>query len=329
VSLRSTIGRYRSLDLVIVGYSLYSEGGDWRSIHLYFRDAQQKGRRVHLVDGRRGDGLRQLLAAGAFAPRIIVNALASLEHWPCALLCLLRRDTFIYLHETEHALDQFQRQHPLHYRLLARVLRNNPLLCVSRQAEALYQQRFGSTRTHVVYENVRAPEAAIFAPGRRQVVMVGSMDARKGVDLFSRVADLAAGKFPEWQFHWIGGGAHGPLYLSEHVRWHGWQPAASAFLAQADAFFLSSVDDPCPLAALEALALGKRCVAYGHTGIAELVQGIAGCEVYQAYSPEAALAALNRAFQCEVDLEAIRARVLSNTSGQAFAARFEDVLGLK
>jgi glycosyltransferase involved in cell wall biosynthesis len=330
VNLDSIFRRYRSLDLVIVGYSLFSEGGDWRSIYLYFRDAQQRGREVHLVDGRRPDGRKQLLAAAAFAPRIVVNALASLTRWPCLLVCLLRKDVFIYLHDTEYMLDNYRRSNPLRYRLIRRVLGRNPVLCVSRQAEALYRTRFGSSRTHVMYENVRVPDTASFPPDRCHVVMIGSMDERKGVDLFSRVADLAAERFRNWQFHWLGGrGARGSLYLSPRVLWHGWQPTAQTLLAAADVFFLSSIDDPCSLAALEALAMGKRCVVYQHTGIVELVQGIQGCAVYREYSPEAALEALNKALECQLDLDAVRMRVLGNTGDQAFAARLETVLGLK
>jgi len=330
VSLLSIRGRYRSLDLVIVGYSLFSEGGDWRSIYLYFRDAQQKGRGIHLVDGRRPDGRKQLLAAAAFAPRIVVNALASLMRWPCLLLCLFRRDVFIYLHDTEYMLDRCHRSHPLRYRLIRRVLRRNPVLCVSRQAENLYRERYGSTRTHVVYECTRVTTLDAFTPGRLHILMAGSMDQRKGVPLFSQVAELAATRFPGWRFHWCGGsGSTADLHRSGRVSWHGWQPALHPFMERADIFFLSSLDDPCPLVALEALAAGKKCVVFRQTGVAELVEGLAGCAVYEDYSAQAALAAIREAASAPLDLERLREAVLEKTGDRQFASNLESAIGLE
>ena len=322
--------RYRSLDLAVVGSTFFSDGGDWRSIYAFFRTAQQEGRNVQLIDLRRSDGLKQLLAAGMFSPRVIVNAMASLMSWPCLLLCLLRRDVYVYLHETEFALDAARKTHPVRFRLFRRIMRRNPVLCVSHQAEALYRQQYGSTSTHVVYECARTPDTRSFRSGRVHIVMAGSMDERKGVTLFSRVAELAADHFPDWQFHWIGGRAsERKLEQSARVTWHGWQPGVAVFLAQADVFLLSSVDDPCPLAALEALALHKRCVAYRNTGIAELIEGIAGCAVYDSYAPEAALAAVERALHGAFDREAVQTRIMDKVQDAAYAGQLQTILGLR
>ena len=64
-------------------------------------------------------------------------------------------------------------------------------------------------------------------------------------------------------------------------------------------FFLSSIDDPCPLSALEALNAGVGCVAYEQTGTAELIQGFLGCSIYRDYNPEAALFAIEEALQSD------------------------------
>ena len=321
--------RYRSLDLVIIGHTLFSEGGDWRSIYLYYRDAQRRGRKVHLVDGRRADGFKQLLAAGCFAPRIIVNSLGSLFRWPCLIMCLLRKDVQIYLHETGYYLDRTAREYPVRTRLMAIVLRRNPVLCVSQQAEKLYRERFGSTRTQVIYECTRVSNFDSFKKGCIHILMAGTMDQRKGVSLFSQVAELAASRFPDWQFHWCGGSsADGQLCQSSKVRWHGWQPVLQPFIEQSQILFLSSSDDPCPLVALEALACGKKCVVFRGTGIAELIEGIPGCAIYEDYTPAAALAALEKAAGTPLDQALVRDAVLGRTGHANFAANLEAALGL-
>lgn len=321
---------YRSLDLVIIGYTLFAEGGDWRSIYLYYRDAQQRGQRVKLIDGKRSDGTKQLLAAGFLAPRILVNGLNSLLSWPCLCLCLLRKDVYVYLHGTQYIFEEVNRRFPLRARLIAVILRRNPLLCVSQQAEKLYRERFGSTRTQVVYECIRVGSFEAFKPGFIQVLMAGTMDQRKGVSLFSKAADLAESQFPDWQFHWCGGSsADSQLYRSNRVVWHGWQPVLQPFLERSQILFLSSSDDPCPLVALEALACGKKCVVYRRTGIAELIEGIPGCAVYEDYTPEAALAALAKAAGVPLDQERVRDTVLGRIAHGDFAANLETALGVK
>jgi glycosyltransferase involved in cell wall biosynthesis len=134
----------------------------------------------------------------------------------------------------------------------------------------------------VVYECPGDVEPLQLDQSKTHIVMVGSINERKGVELFSQVADLASVAHPDWQFHWIGSKATtSPLYQSPKVLWHGWQWNPRDIVRQCDVFFLSSIDDPCPLAALEALQLGKRCVAYRNTGTAELIEGLDGCAVFE------------------------------------------------
>jgi glycosyltransferase involved in cell wall biosynthesis len=156
--------------------------------------------------------------------------------------------------------------------------------------------------------------------------MVGSINERKGVELFSKVADLAAESHPNWQFHWIGSKATmGELYQSPKVTWHGWQWNPRDIVQQCDLFFLSSIDDPCPLAALEALHMGKRCVAYKKTGTAELIENLQGCSVYHEYEPRAALKALTTAATAEKNAsQTISDTVGRMTNPSAFTAAVLD-----
>ncbi|MGF1532022.1 MAG: glycosyltransferase family 4 protein [Puniceicoccaceae bacterium] len=314
--------RYRSSRLTILASSLFSEGGDWRSIYFLGKSLESRGESIIMVQvgGRRG--LRQTLAAAFGSPNLLVNGLTTISRWHVLLLCLLRKDVRIYLHENQYILDQIQSQAPLRYRLLRRILAQNPILCVSEQAKSLYQERFQAVTTHVVYEcpgNVNPPD---LDPGQVHIIMVGSVNHRKGAELFSKTADIAAERFPSWQFHWVGGKATmDQLYQSPKVVWHGWQWNPQDLVRQADLFLLASIDDPCPLAALEALQLGKRCVAYRETGIAEIIADLPGCRVFEEYSPVAALEALSRAFDPPHLPEKIKEHAQSLSGLEPFTSR--------
>ena len=324
------MNRYKAARLALVGTSFFTEGGDWRSIYLYARSAETRGERVFLVNPAGKRGWRQLLAVWAFAPRVIVNALASFDSWLVLAMCLCRSDVRVYLHETEYALDSFGRAFPLRYHLLSVVLARNPLLCVSKKAEILYRERFGAKRTHVVYECVGNQNAVELDQGLVHIVNVGSLNERKGVELFSKVADLAKSKYPEWQFHWVGGLATtSQLYQSSAVQWHGFTWRPEKLVARCQLFFLSSIDDPCPLSAIEALQVGIPVVAYAKTGTAELGEGLTGCGVYHHYSAESAFAAL------ELAVETAKAGVsfaaepnLQMVSEKSFARSIERAVGL-
>jgi glycosyltransferase involved in cell wall biosynthesis len=288
--------RYKDAEIVVVGTSFQSEGGDWRSIYLYARSAAAGGGRVIIVNPREKRGWRQTLAVLFFAPRVIVNALASFQSWLVILMCLVRRDVRLYLHETEYSLDAYRRSNPVRYQILAFVLRRNPILCVSRTAEGLYRKRFGAKNTTVVYECPGEFVSTKLDPNRVHIVNVASLEKRKGAKLFSKVADLAKERHPDWRFHWVGGSPESEERpLSAAVQWHGfmWQP--SEIVKQCRLFFLSSVDDPCPLSALEALHAGVGCVVYVNTGTAELVESLPGCAVFADYTAHAAMAAIEEA----------------------------------
>jgi len=317
------IARYKSAELAIIGTTFFTEGGDWRSICTYARKAEADGRRIVLVNPRDKRGWRQTLAVWAFAPRVIVNALASFDSWLVLAMCLARHDVRIYLHETEHALGGYKTTNPLRYRLLKRVFRRNPILCVSRKAEALYREQFGANKTHVVYECTGVDGYPKLDPAKVNIVNVGSLNERKGVGLFSKVADLAKERHPDWQFHWVGGLATmNNLYRSPAVKWHGFTWHPSEFVKGCNLFFLSSVDDPCPLSALEALQSGVGCVAFANTGTAELVANVSGCAVFESYNEQAALHALEDAL---ASLPSDRAAIKCAASRASLAA-FADAI---
>jgi len=304
------INFYRTRKLVIVGADFHSEGGAWRSIYRYFREEEMAGQPMHLLDLARPRGFRQLLAATLFSPRLLVNGLAALQRWSVLLAVLARADALIYLHDTEDSLGDFARSHPFRMRWLRWIIRHRRMLCVSMQAEKLYRDGYQAARTVVVGECLAAEMAPDFSQGVCHVIMVGSINLRKGAVFFSQVAEEAGRRGLPFQFHWVGATAtQAKLPLSSRVNWHGWQQHPRDWVRQADIFLLSSVDDPMPLAALEALALGKKTVAYSRTGTAEVIANLRGCAVFESYTAEACLEALRRVADEQLDVETLRQRL--------------------
>lgn len=314
---------YAQFDLAILCQTVHSEGGDWRSAYFLAKSLEMEGKRIALFRPKAKGALRKTLATFFFAPRVLVNSLSTLSVWSVLILCILRKDTAIYLHETDYMLDDFEENAPRRYRLLSRIMRENPILCVSEQAETLYRKRFQSKNTTVVYECTgQSPEASLINNSCTNIVMVGSINERKGVDLFSRVADISKANQLDWQFHWVGNIAtENEIYMSDNVIWHGWHWDPNIIVNQCDVFFLSSIDDPCPLSALEALQLGKRTVAFEKTGIAEIIAKLSGCCVFRSYSAEEAMKALTKALEDTHEVESIKARSREISGIDSFTPR--------
>ncbi len=320
---------YRSRQLVIVGYDFQSEGGAWRSIYRYFRAVEARGQTVMLIDRRKQGTFRQLLCAVIFSPKILFNGMGTFSRWEGILACLLRKDILIYLHDTAYMIEGYARQHQWKFRLFRRILQRNTILCVSEQMQEYYRKEFGVTRSYVVREAVALPTPPDFDPNFRHIVMVGSVDERKGVKLFSEVAAAAAAKNLPWQFHWVGALASQSLgALSKNVRWWGWQDTPLEFTSRADLFFLSSVDDPLPLACLEAMALGKRCVVYRQTGIAEMIENVRGCAVFENYSAAEVFSALEKVLAETPDSARLIQITLDNASVPALVGKIKKIAGL-
>lgn len=319
--------KYRNFKLVVLGSTFHSEGGDWRSIFFHARRLETKGDPVMMirVGGRRG--FRQTIASLVYSPKVIVNGLGTLSHWTILLGCLFRNGVAVYLHETGYMLDQMERTMPLRFQLIRRVLGRNHLLCVSKQSEKLYQERFGAVHTSVVYECPGDQEVSSLDSRFTHIVMTGSINERKGVELFSKVADIASEKKPDWRFHWVGGLAtQNKIYRSDRVEWHGWKWSPREWVQQGDVFFLSSLDDPCPLSALEAMGHGLRMVSFRGTGIAELIENLPGCRVFEEYRAEGAFKAIEATLAEKSDQEKIMDRVREVSSPESFGRRINEVM---
>lgn len=240
----------------------------------------------------------------------------------------------IYLHETDFVFDKLAREKPDEFAAFADAAREFNFLTVSAQQEAMLKERFGVTRMRRVYEtsplDIAKPPVAretIGAGDSVSIVMAGTLQPRKGVSLFSEVADLAVKEGLPWTFKWAGGevGMSEGLYRSENVDFLGnlGPSDMSALLSESDLFFLSSVDDPFPLACLEALQMNKRCVVYRGAGTSEILRSVSGCAVYEQHDAATALGALKAALAAPLeadDLAAVNNRFGVSGFAEAFRA---------
>lgn len=144
-------------------------------------------------------------------------------------------------------------------------------------------------RPQGLYQQVDAAESAradvrreLGIPQDARVVLnVGSGDLRKGVDTFVHVAKLAAQVAPDLHFVWVGA-LHEQTArwlrmdlderLADHLHFVPYTEVIGPFFAAADAFFLSSREDPYPSVILEAMKAGLPIVGFaGVSGIEHLV----------------------------------------------------------
>ncbi|MCF4140029.1 glycosyltransferase family 4 protein [Streptomyces sp. Tue 6430] len=286
------------------------------------------------------DRCEDVMADLADAEVVLVNSLAPFWRSPLAgeLVAGLReqgKSVALYAHETEYVMNFEGSRNPLRHEELVGLLPDLKVLCVS-SAQADMFRALGVSDPVVVYNTV--PRDAHRARARRtpgarpRVVMVGSMQDRKGLDLFSRVAELAYAQGLPWRFAWIGqrtwriGSA---TLLSDRVEWLGAlsRNRVREELAASDVFFLSSVDDPMPLSVVEAVQQRLRTVTYHRVGSREVLEGVSGYRSFAEYTPEAALDALRRVLDDEIS-EAGYQDVEELFDIAAFTARMTTALGL-
>lgn len=325
--LRAVIARYRAAKLIIIGYGFDAPGGAWRSIQHYHSFMATKGENVIRIARRSKYSARQMFMAFLAGRRVLFNGLDCFFHFETILFCLLRRDILIYLHETEYVFTEFKNTHPVRFNWVKRLIPKCRICCVSKRQEKYIRDTFGATKTHVIYENIMPPSPDVFDDSKTTILMVGSVEKRKGATLFSDLADLAREQGRDWNFCWVGP-AHNThdVRMSENVQWIGARPDVFPFLERCSLFFLSSLDDPFPLASLEALSLHRKCVVYRNTGLAEVLESVDGCGVYESHDAETALATIDKAMATDLDIAKVDEINKGISSVSSFADRMDAVL---
>ncbi|PSP02717.1 MAG: hypothetical protein BRC47_07270 [Cyanobacteria bacterium QS_7_48_42] len=208
-----------------------------------------------------------------------------------ALSQLLGMQTAIYWHETEWGVERAINKQPHSYPVIHKVLTNPKLVHfhVCNYGLKMLHESYGVNSKNLYLLNNISEESGLL---RYQLpipsesgffVACGAAVEKKGVDLFLDIADKVISRGVEAKFVWVGSFKSGAFSqeniakeverrrIKENVFFTGQMSNPTEFIAKASVFLLTSRDDPMPKVLMEALALGKPCVAFGVGGVPELL----------------------------------------------------------
>ena len=229
---------------------------------------------------------------------IIINSLAFFFRYKNAVEVIKRLQNkfiYVYAHETEYVIKYEQKNNAANFNKFAQIAPKLFFLCVSRRQKELFKS-YGWVKSSVVYNCIDMKDVNFSLKIKPKTIMMsGTIQDRKGVDLFCKVADILSVK--GYKFIWCG--ALTPkctTVLSKNVEWIGFKTRIELLhiLSEIDIFFMSSFDDPFPLSLLEASALNKKIVSYDAIGSYEALHNSTGYVSFCRYTPLAAINAIER-----------------------------------
>jgi glycosyltransferase involved in cell wall biosynthesis len=217
---------------------------------------------------------------------VLGNTVISLEY-----LKLFREKGFptvCWLHELDYAIGLYSKKKFIE---LANYV--DRFLVVSRAVEDMLKRYGIKRKTHLVYgfASVDLPpvtEAEIQAVkneigiSRKNAFIIGAsgtIEWRKGADVFLQIAHRLASEYEDFYFVWVGG--RSPYSSAEYDRiqydferldlkgkviFTGIQADPYKFFAAMDLFALTSREDPFPLVCLEAAGSGKPTICFDRAG---------------------------------------------------------------
>ena len=192
-----------------------------------------------------------------------------------------------YLHETRWILDRLPE---IQKRRLRAILPHlHLLLCCERQKQdfAPYGSGLSTSIVHNPTLSARSDEGKP-TPQRvdDSVLMSGTIQERKGIAFFNHCAEsLQTGGY---RFSWAGRARDPGEPLSDSVCFLGHLSAAELQrrLLQTDIFFLSSLEDTFPLAAIEAYLHGCKLLLPRSTGLVDVMEGRSAVHIYESHTLE-------------------------------------------
>jgi glycosyltransferase involved in cell wall biosynthesis len=206
---------------------------------------------------------------------IYVNSVASL-----ALLEELKKriklncKTILHIHELEIAINQFSNTNSM-----KDSLKNiNHFIAVSNAVKNLLIQKFiiSEKKISLIYEYLNIVEIEMEKDWSSFIVCsAGTLDWRKGIDIFIQLAALLR-EDDAIEFLWIGGNFDSLDYKKamydinrlklNNITITGEVNNPSKYMSSASVFVLTSREDPFPLVCLEAASLRKPIICFDQSG---------------------------------------------------------------
>ncbi|WDI30549.1 glycosyltransferase family 4 protein [Hyphococcus flavus] len=271
----------------------------------YFREMKLRNESVRLIVLKEWEPSLDTVKPFPPAKRVIVNSIASLQ-WKAVRVLLESNcdNVALYLHETAWTIQKFEKQCPEGMATLRRIAARLHVLAVSKAQKEYLENLLPVRRTTIVRNitpNANLDPCQVRPSGlvdiNPSIIMVGTIQARKGAKLFSEIADMAKKRGYIWRFKWVGHEIEPNLYLSPNVDWLGvcTGEALTSIYKEASLFLLSSVDDPLPLAVHEAMSYGVNVVCYRGVGTAEVIGELPSSFIFDNYTVDEAIEAIKKA----------------------------------
>jgi len=202
-----------------------------------------------------------------------------------AMLALrLKIPVLIYWHETEWVFQTLKKKNYRGMAMVDRVASNPSVihLAASNACEKFINVRYPRSSPVTVYECASVPDYKnLQLPASPPLVVnLASVQQRKGTDLFVKTAIEVCRKHPTVKFLWIGDGKPYGTWMhdievsgfKDRIVFPGYSDNPYEILRNASMLFLSSRDDPFPLAVLEAMSLGRTVVTFNVGGAPEAIR---------------------------------------------------------
>lgn len=261
-----------------------------------------------------------------FSKRIILNSLYLFNFLDVLLLCTLKKESLIYLHEGPSAIIAYKRKNKLKHLWFVFLIKRRKVACISLWQKNWLEREYRlSNNLFLQYNTLPLKQEMQFNITNIYILMVGYLMPRKGVSFFSELADYAVKQDGRLKFLWVGGGNAKGLYLSENVTWLGDKKHVDYYYQHSDLFFLASKDEPFGLVCAEALSYNKKCVVYKETGFYEVIKDLDGCSSYQEYNVLAAYAAINQALNSTINPEQVRKKLKGILDVDNFKRRLDKI----
>jgi glycosyltransferase involved in cell wall biosynthesis len=262
--------------------------------------------------------------------RVIINGIASFSHWPVLLLCYLKKNLIIYLHEAAPHAEPFAKKSPMKFKAFVRLLNRKKVAFVS-DWQRQYFLNFTAIPTYrIIYNNMNFPYEQPLDREIKTIAMIGYQSKYKNVSFFSAVADAAAKRNLPYRFVWIGGegGEMKQLYHSENVAWLGDQEHIMDSLNAIDLLLFTSYGDTFGLVLTEALFKGKRIVSYKENGLAPFLYKLKGCRIYETFEEALVLNLIDQVLHEEIDLKEHKELATYLCSMENFKTRLDELFDL-
>lgn len=274
--------------------SHHQAGGGKPLDSLWFSQAacRQHGLQLKFVWNGKANSLIKLLPAR----RVIFDSIGALAFWYGPKLHALAKFSgkkiAVYWHETEWEIEAGIERCSRRYPAVQHALQDPRVkhFHVCQAGLETLAKRYAVRPDNLyllpnISDSSRLLRYALPLPSEPHLyVACGRVKARKGPDLFLEIAKQTLIHNPEAKFVWVGSFERSGQFseaairaavrkqkLEHAVTFTGEQQDPTPILAKASAFLLTSRDDPLPKVLMEALALGKPCIAFEVGGVADLL----------------------------------------------------------